>query len=333
MTEAGSAPVRLGRLMDGYLTTWLLFVAARLGVADVLAAGPCTTAEIAAAVGADPGALRRVLRGLAVDEVVAEVGGDRFALTATGELLRTGVPGSLRDAVLVRGDLYAAAAAGLLAAVRTGGTAFEQVYGQPFFAHLDADPEHEAAFAASMRDRAGYEAAEVVAAYDFGGIGVLVDVGGGTGTLLAAVLAATPGLRGILLDRPAAVEQAGARFAAAGLADRCTAVTGDFFAAVPAGDGYLLSRVLHDWSDADAVRILTACRTAMPAGGRLLLVEAILPERAADRPAAIRMDLHMLLLLGSRERTEAEWRALLDRSGFAVRRVLLTRTLGIIEAV
>jgi O-methyltransferase domain/Dimerisation domain len=325
-------PVRLGRLMDGYLSTQLLYVAARLGIADALAGGPCSAAELAGTVGAEPGALRRVLRGLAVDEVVSEVGQGRFALTPAGELLRAGVPGSLRDAVLVRGELYVAAAAGLLDAVRAGGTAFEYVYGRRFFAHLDDNAEHEAAFAASMADRAEYEAADVVATYDFGGIERLVDVGGGTGTLLAAILAAAPGLRGTVLDRPAAVAAARTR-----LGERGTAVAGDFFAAVPAGaDAYLLSRVLHDWSDAECGRILAACRDAMPAGGRLLVVEAILPERARDRPAAIRMDLHMLMLLGSRERTEAEFRTLLGTAGFTVTRVLPTGSptgLGIVEAV
>jgi hypothetical protein len=329
-------PARLGRLMDGYLSTQLLYVAARLGVADVLAAGPRTAAEVAAEVGADPDALSRVLRGLAMDEVVTELGDNRFALAASGQLLRTGVPGSLRDPVLVRGELYFAAAAGLLDAVRAGGTAFEYVYGRRFFAHLDTDIGHEAAFAASMAGRSEYEAADVVATYDFGGLRQLVDVGGGSGVLVTAILRATPGLRATLLDRQQVLDPARDRLAAVGLSDRCTVVAGDFFEAVPAGaDAYVLSRILHDWNDEDAIRVLGACRRAMIAGGRLLVVDAILPELARDGPAAIRMDLHMLMLLGSRERTEAEFRTLLATAGFTVDRVLRTTSptgLGIIEA-
>jgi hypothetical protein len=243
----------------------------------------------------------------------------------------------LRGAALVRGELYFAAVGGLLPAVRTGDAAFEQVYGRRFFADLDADPAHEEVFAASMAGRADREAADLVGAYDFGGIGHLVDVGGGLGVLVTAILRATPGLTATLVDRPAAVGPAGDRLAAAGLADRCTVVAGDFFAALPAGaDAYLLSRVLHDWSDEEALAILGTCRKAVPAGGRLLVAEALLPGRARDQPAAIRMDLHMLALFGAaRERTEAEYRALLAEAGFTVTAVHPTASpvgLALLEA-
>jgi hypothetical protein len=332
-----TAPQRdLARLIDSYLTTQVLYVAARLGVADVLADGPRTGREIAAAVRADPDVLTRVLRGLVLDDVLAEEDDGRFALTALGERLRDGVPGSLRGAALARGELYWSAAAGLLRAVTEGGTAFEHVHGEPFFARLAADPGREAAFQASMADRAQREAADVVAAYDFAGIRDLVDVGGGSGVLLDAILRATPELRAVLVDRPEAVDRARARLGAAGLDGRAQCVEGDFFAAVPPGAGaYLLSRVIHDWDDADAGRILTTCRAAMPAGARLLLVEAIVPERAHDGPEAVRMDLHMLILLGARERTEAQFRELLAGAGFDLRRVVPTGSaagLSVVEA-
>jgi ubiquinone/menaquinone biosynthesis C-methylase UbiE len=176
----------------------------------------------------------------------------------------------------------------------------------------------------------------VVAAYDFGGLGRLVDVGGGHGILLGAILRSAPDLHAVLVDQPAVVEEARRRLIAEGVADRCQLVPGDFFAEVPAGaDAYVLSRVLHDWTDDDARRVLTACRAAMGPGSRLLIVEAILPEGAADQPAVIRMDLHMLVLLGARERTEAEFRRLLARAGFEVRRVVPTRSpagVSVIEA-
>jgi O-methyltransferase domain/Dimerisation domain len=333
---AASPQRELARLIDSYLTTQLLYVAARLGVADVLADGPRTGREIADAVDADPDALGRVLRGLVLDDVLAEDGHGRFALTVLGEGLRDGVPGSLRGAALARGELYWSGAGGLLRALTEGGTAFEHVHGERFFEHLAADPEREAAFQASMADRAHREANDVVAAYDFAGLREIVDVGGGSGVLLEAILRATPGPRGVLVDRPEAVERARARLGGAGLADRAGCVVGDFFDAVPAGaDAYLLSRVLHDWDDGDAQRILGTCRNAMPAGARLLIVEAIVPERAHDGPEAVRMDLHMLILFSARERTEAQFRDLLASAGFDLRRVVPTRSpagLSVLEA-
>jgi hypothetical protein len=314
----------------------LLYVAARLGVADLLAQGSRTGAEVAAAVGAGPDLLTRVLRGLVLEEVLAEEDGGRFALTELGQCLRTDAPGSMRGSVLARGEVYYQAAAGTLAAVRRGGTAFEHVHGDRFFDHLRRHPEQEAAFQASMAGRSEQEAGDVVAAYDFGGIGRLVDVGGGHGILLGAILRSAPDLHAVLVDQPAVVAEARRRLVAEGVADRCQLVGGDFFAEVPAGaDAYLLSRVLHDWSDDDARQVLATCRAAMGPGSRLLVVEAILPERAADQPAVIQMDLYMLILLGARERTELQFRHLLADAGFEVRRVVPTRSpvgLSVIEA-
>ncbi|HYH91456.1 MAG TPA: methyltransferase [Solirubrobacteraceae bacterium] len=322
---------RLARVMEGYVTTQLLYVAAKLGIPEVLAAGSRTGAQVAEAVGADPAAVTRVLRGLAVEEVVDELEDERFALTGLGQALA-----SLEGPIIVRGELYYRAAAGLLDAVREGGTAFERVYGERFFDHLEHHPDHEAAFQASMAGRAEREAGDVVAAYDFTAVRRLVDVGGGRGVLLSAILRAAPDLHGVLLDRPAAIPEARRRLDADGLGDRAECIAGDFFAGVPAGaDAYLLSRVIHDWEDDDAVRILATCRAAMTERARLLLVEAILPERARERPDAIRMDLHMLILLGARERTEAEFRRLLADAGLEPTRVLPTASpagLAVIEA-
>ena len=285
---------------------------------------PGTGPEVAAAVGADAGAITRVLRGLSIEGVVSEEDG-RFALTPVGDLLPA-FAGALR----ARGEVYYRGASDLLGAVRTGGTSFERVYGASFFEHLDAHPSHQAAFEASMAGRAQQEAEAVVAAYDFGAFSSLVDVGGGRGVLLDTILRTTD-LQAVLFDRPAAVEAARAF-----LGERVDCVVGDFFESVPAGaDAYLLSRVLHDWDDDDALRILRVCREAMSAAARLIVVDAILPERAVDQPFAIRMDLHMLLLLGARERTEAEFRALLTRAGFDLVRTVPTGSpagLGVIEA-
>ena len=319
------------RLLDGYVTTQLLYVAAKLDIASVLADGPKRGDEIAAAVGADHDALVRVMRGLVIEDVLAEDADGRFALTPVGECLA-----SLRGSAIVRGELYYESAAALLDTVLGGGTAFERVHGERFFEHLGHHHEHDAAFEASMAGRAEQEAHDVVEAFDFSGLDRLVDVGGGRGVLLAAILRANPSLFGVLMDREAAISPARANLRAAGLGDRAECVAGDFFVSVPANaDAYVLSRVLHDWDDVDAGRILAACRHAMRPDSRLLIVEAILPERARDRPAAIRMDLHMLVLLGARERTEAEFSALLHNSGFDVRRVVMTASpagLGVVEA-
>ena len=324
-------PWRLLHLLDGFVTTQLLYVAAKLDLASVLAKGPRSGTEIADAVGADRDALVRVLRGLVVEEVLSEEDDGRFALTAVGESLK-----SLRGAAIVRGELYYGSAAGLLDTVLGRGSAFERVHGARFFDHLADHPDHDAAFQASMAGRAEQEASAVVEAFDFSGIARLVDVGGGGGVLLAAILGAHPAIRGVLLDRPDSIGGARAHLEAAGLAERADCVAGDFFDSLPAdADAYLLSRVLHDWNDDDAVRILTTCRRAMRPDSRVVVVEAILPERAADRPAAIRMDLHMLLLLGAGERTAAEFTNVLDRAGLDVTRVVMTASpagLGVIEA-
>ena len=208
--------------------------------------------------------------------------------------------------------MYYRGAADLLGAVRSGGTSFERVYGASFFEHLDAHPVApgrvrgvDGGARGRRRPKRSWPPTTSRA------FSSLVDVGGGRGILLAAILRAA-GPRGRLFDRPAAVEAARAF-----LGERASCVVGDFFEAVPAGaDAYLLSRVLHDWDDDDALRILRVCREAMSAEARLLVVDAILPERAVDQPFAIRMDLHMLLMLGARERTEAEFRDLLARAGF-----------------
>lgn len=331
MSAEPSPSTRLARLLDGYLTTQLICTAARLRIDEVLAAGPQTGATIASAVGADPGQLTQVLRALVCVEVLDQDGQGRFLLTPVGAALAP-----MRSAALVRGDLYYAAAAELTTSVRDGGVAFRRTYGAAFFDHLAAHPDIAADFQQAMGERSEGEARDVVGAYDFSGLRSLVDVGGGQGTLLARILQSAPGLTGVLVDQQVAVDGARRTFAAAGLSDRTECVVGDFFQHLPSGrDAYLLSRVLHDWSDADAVRILGCCRRAVPDHGRLLIVDALLPDRAADAPDAIRMDLHMMVLFGSRERTEAEFAGLLAASGFALQRVRLSGSptrLAVLEA-
>ena len=328
---------QLAVLADGYVTTQLLYVAAKLRLADALADAPASGPEVAAAVHADADVVTRILRGLCLDDVFVELADGRFALGRLGEYLRDGVAGSQRGPILARGEVYFPAAQALLDAAMTGTCAFEQTYGQPFFDHLNSVPAHQELFEASMAGRAAHEAAAVVAAYDMSGVSHLVDVGAGPGLMARAALRAVPALSVTLVDRPAMMDRARREMNDAGLTRRCAFVAADFFDAVPAGaDAYLLSRILHDWNDEEAARILRVCRAAMPPGARLLIVDAVLPERARDMPGAIRMDLLMLLLFNARERTAAEFDRLLATAGFELRRVIPTGSptgLAVIEAV
>jgi precorrin-6B methylase 2 len=327
---------RLAELADGYLTTQLLYVAARLDLAEVLAEGPATGPAVAAAVHADPDVVTRILRGLCPPDVFAEDADGRFSLGPLGEYLRDGVPGSQRGPILVRGGLYYPVAQALLDAATTGANAFQQTYGQRFFDHLDSVPAHRELFEAAMAGRAAHEAAAVVAAYDLSGLARLVDVGAGPGLVSRAALRAVPALSATLVDRPAMLDRARREMDRAGLADRCTFVAADFFDAVPGGgDAYLLSRILHDWDDADATRILRVCHDAMPSGARLLIVDAVLPGQAHELPGVIRMDLLMLLLLSARERAAADFDRLLAGAGFRLRRIVPTGSptgVAVIEA-
>jgi ubiquinone/menaquinone biosynthesis C-methylase UbiE len=327
---------QLARLIEGYLTTQLTYVAAKLGIADLLAGGPKSGAELAAALGVHGGHLVRVLRGLVLNGLLSEEEDGRFALTEMGSLLRNDVPRSLRAAALARGEVYYEPAGALLQAVREGRTPFELVLGKPFFEHLAAHPDDEALFQGSMAGRSEREADDVVAAYDFTPFGKLVDVGGGQGILLRAILRSAPQLEAILLDRAGAIDDARERLEQDGHGARIDYSVGDFFVEVPAGaDAYLLSRVIHDWEDEEARRILGNCGRAMSAESVLLVVEAILPERVLDQPGAVQMDLLMLLFLGARERTAAEYEQLLVESGFRLTRIVPTRSpagLSLIEA-
>jgi SAM-dependent methyltransferase len=326
----------VSRLMDGYLATQLLCVAAKLNVADALAEGPQTADALARRTSARPDALWRVLRGLAAEGVFDELPDGRFGLNPSGACLRSDAPGSVRGLVIARGELYYAAAAGLFEAVRHGGVPFERVHGSAFFDHLAQHPDRGAAFQTAMEDRARREAADVVAAYDFAGIERLVDVGGGHGVMLAAILTATPHLHGTLFDLPPVAERAREKWDETGLPGRCDFVCGDVFETdLPRSDAYLLARIVHDWDDNAAARILRRCREAMRPGGRLLLVEAVLPERAVEAPEAIRIDLHMLTLLSGRERIAAEFERLLAAAGLRLRRIVPTRSsagIAVIEA-
>jgi hypothetical protein len=308
-----SPKAHLALLVDGYQATQLLFVAVDLGLEEKLADGPRTAAELAAETGVDPTTLYRVLRGLASFGVLEEPDAERFALSAVGENLR-----AYRGLLLARGEVYYGAFGKLRDTVRGGGNAFELAYeGRRFFEYLNDFPEKTAAFQQSMSDRSSQEAAQVVAAYDFGRFRKLIDIAGGRGVLISAIAKANPALATALFDQPLVAGDT------VELPENCETIAGDFFAEVPAGaDGYIISRVIHDWGDEEAVRILANTRKAMPTDGTLLLVEALLPEKAAAAPAAVRMDVNMLAMFNGKERTRAEFADLLGVAGFRLSRVI-----------
>ena len=314
------------RLASGYWHTQAIYVAAKLGVADLLKDGPKTADELAPATGTHPRALYRLLRALASLGVFAEDDRSRFALTPMAECLRSDAPGSVRSLAILRGEWQYEAWGRLLHSVRTGECAFESLYGAPLFDYLAAHPEKGKLFDEAMTGVHGRETAAMLDTYDFGGIGTLADVGGGNGEVIASVLKRYPAMRGILFDRPAVVERSKANLQAAGVADRCAVAAGDFFTSVPSGaDAYLLRHIIHDWDDDKSAAILRNCRAAMGTGGRLLVVEGIVPP--GNEPSVSKFfDLAMMVLPGGMERTADEYRHLFASAGFALKRIVPTAT-------
>jgi len=300
--------------------TWLaqaVYAVVKLGVPDLLAAGPLPARELAERTNADPLTLYRLLRALALNGLLEQTAPGTFALNAASEPLRSDVPGSVRYNALMQGEEVFGAFAEIMYSLRTGRPAFEKVHGRGFYEYLDANPEAARIFNESMGDQ---PVPEGVAARDWSGVSTVVDVGGGNGALLAAVLADRPGMRGVLLERPEALDSARERLGAAGVADRVELTGGDFFTAVPGGgDVYILARVLHNWADDAAVRILRRVREAIGTAARLLVAEEFMPAAGAPGAGARAMvDLLMLVTQEGHDRTAAEYGDLLAAAGFAV---------------
>ncbi|MEV0676072.1 methyltransferase [Actinosynnema sp. NPDC050436] len=303
-----------------------------LGVADHLTREPRPFGELAEAVGADPLSLYRALRLVATRGVVTEVDTGRFASTPLGDLLRTDTPASLGPAVLMITDPTFWRPAGELAeTVRTGTSVFEQVFGVPFFEHFARDPDTAAVFHVGMASMSDPENPLVAAACEFPDSGVVVDLGGGHGGLLLAVLRDHPGLRGVLYDQEHVL--AGHLLGRLGADDRWETAAGDFFTDAPPGDFYLVKRILHDWDDEQCVRILEHCRRGVSDHGRLLVVDAVVPPGNAPDHGKL-MDLLMMSSLPGRERTRAEFEDLFTRAGFRLTRVVPTGSrLSVVEGV
>jgi hypothetical protein len=322
---------RMNQLLCGFQISAAIGAVAKLGIADALASGPARSADLAEHVGADAHSLQRVLRALTDVGLFEEIADGRFALTPLGETLRSDVPGSARRAAMLWTEEWHWRAYGHFAAsVRTGEAGMRPAHGRSYWEYLAEHPDTAATINDMLSSASLLRAQALARTYDFGGVERLVDVGGGEGGLLCAVLQAHPHLSGVVFDLPSVVEGARRRLLEAGLTDRAEAVSGDFFEGVPPGaDAYVLSWILHDWDDESALRILANCRAAIGDAGRLLVIEMVLPS-ADELPSpkgsyleqlAKVTDLEMLAVVGGQERTRAEYKGLLTRAGFELTRV------------
>jgi hypothetical protein len=326
----------LFQLATGFVVSSALYEVANAGIADHLSSGPKTTAELARATKTNEDALYRILRALAAVGVFAETAPRTFGLTPAAELLQAKHPRSLRDIMVFLPDpFHMRVYADLGESLRTGRPAGEKTVGMPVFEYLAKDREYSEVFNRAMTTFSASMVPAALEAYDFKGIGVLVDVAGGQGELLMRVLQAHPQMRGILMDLPHVIEGAKPRLAASGLGGRIQAVPGDFFQAVPpGGDAYILKSIIHDWDDGRALKILRTIRQAM--GGRrakVILLEGVIEPGNTPDFGKI-MDLEMLALPGGRERTADEFSALFAGAGFELTSVTRTTSpLCVIEAV
>ena len=313
----------------------IVYVAAKLGLADLLAEGPKTAEELAGLTGTHAPSLYRLMRTLANLGILSEGTGQRFTLTPLGEAMKKDAPGCARSTVLtLASDMFLTGFGELLYSVQTGKSGFEKALGMPVFDWLGQNPEMASLFSETMVGVHGAEPAAVAAAYDFSRLKNIVDVGGATGNLLTTVLGRAPGARGILYDLPHVVRDAPALIQSRGLTDRVAIEGGSFFERVPVGaDAYLLSHIIHDWSESQCLTILGNCRRAMKPDSRLLLIEMVLPPGNTPHPGKV-LDMMMLVGPGGQERTEPEYGKLLEKAGFRLTRVVPTESaVSVIEAV
>ncbi|HEX3740075.1 MAG TPA: methyltransferase [Terriglobales bacterium] len=330
LKDPNPRPPLLFQMATAYWVSQAIYVAAKLGIADLLAKGPQSAAALAAATRSDGGSLFRVLRALASAGVLSQAGKDQFALSRLAEPLRSDVPGSLREIVITIGEIHYQACGELLHSVRTGSPAFNQVFGASLFDYLRENVDASDAFDRGMTNLSSLLAHAILLAYDFSGISSIIDVGGGEGELLRRILALNPKMTGVVFDLPNAIQSVncGPRDGA-----RCSYVAGNFFQSVPEGaDAYLLCGVVHDWDDDRALTVLRKCRSAMAREGKILIVDMIVPETESASFSKL-LDLNMMVMTGGRERTISEFQALLDAADCQLTRTIPTMApQSIIEA-
>jgi hypothetical protein len=324
-------------LVSGFRATQLVRAVTELRIPDLLADGPRSAADLAEATGVMTGPLERAMRALVSVGVFDEVDGGRFAATPVSDWFRDR-PGSMRGIALMLPAESYRAFSDLMYSLKTGEPAFEHIYSMSRWEQLAQEPEQAALFNAAMQFGTEGVRDAVASAYDFTGLLSVVDVGGGRGTLIAGLLKANPGLRGTVFDLEAGLAETEDYLKTEGVHDRCTVKRGSFFDHVPSGhDAYVLKNIIHDWSDEKAAVILANCRKAMSPEQRLILIERIVPARAEDSASARQLfmaDMQMMVMLGGRERTLDEFRALLEGAGFQLTRVIPTESaFQLIEAI
>lgn len=310
------------------------YVAAKLGIADLIKQGTTTVAELAEKTNTHERSLYRLLRSLAGVGIFAETEIRVFGLTPPAEFLLSDHPGSLRDVVIFMGEKWHWSVYGeLLYSVQTGRVAWEKVHGLEVFPYLQQNPEEYEIFNRAMTSLSLNARPAIVEVYNFTGVKTLVDIAGGHGMLLSGFLKANPHLQGVLFDLPQVIEGAPALLEKEGVADRVKLESGDFFEAVTAGaDAYMMKFIIHDWDDERAVKIMQNIHRDSTAEARLLLVEMVVPAWNEPHFSKIQ-DLEMLVSPGGLERTEQEYRDLLSQAGFELRRVIPTKSpLSIVEA-
>jgi len=314
---------QLSRLLNGYWHTQSIFVAAKLDIANLLKNGPRSVDELAQATGAHTHALRRLLRALASIGIFVADEQHRFGLTPMAECLQNP---AIKAMAVMRGSFQYRAWGEFLHSVRTGESAFEKVFGVPIFQYFSENPAEGDLFDQAMTGVHGPETDAMLESYDFTGVKTLIDIGGGNGSVLTAILKRYPAMSGILYDLPQVAERALANIQAANLESRCQVVAGDFFETVPAGaEAYFLRHIIHDWDDDESRTILRNCRRAMERGARLLVVEGIVPP-GNDPHFSKFFDLAMMAIPGGMERTEEEFRRLFEAAGFRLARIVSTRS-------
>jgi hypothetical protein len=335
--NSGAVPphAQLIQMGTAYWASQMLLVAAQLEIADRLAAGAKASSELAGELGMNAAAFHRFLRALAGMGLLTESKGKAFALTPLGEALRKDAPGSAYASILTLGGPICSRSWELLPySLKTGKTGLEKAFGQPLFDYLAERPREASLFSETMVGFHGAEPPAVAAAYDFGALSSIVDVGGATGNMLAHILQRHRGPRGVLFDLPHVVADAPAFLEARGVADRVSIESGSFFERVPVGHAaYILSHIIHDWDPEQCQTILGHCRKAIDPKGRLLIVEMVLPEGDAPHPGKM-LDMMMLVGPGGQERTPSEYAELLGKAGFTLTNVVPTASaVSLVEAV
>jgi len=320
-------PLQMLQVMSGFWVARCVYILAKLGIADLIKDESQTADQLAAATGSHGPALFRVLRALVAVGIITQDEQNRFGATPLSDTLRSDVRGSLRAFAMTElGEEHYPAWGELLHSVRTGGIAFDHAFGENCWEFFAKHPENARIFNDAMSGMTAQANEALHAAYSFAGIKKIMDVGGGHGGLITSILAKHPDTRGVLFDSPQVIEGAQPTIATSDIAHRCELVGGDFFQSVPSGaDAIIMKWIIHDWNDEQSVAILKNCHRALPANGKLILVEAVVPETSEMHFSKF-IDLNMLVMTGGRERTEKEFRRLYEDSGFNLTRVVPTES-------